>query len=304
MAQSASITPNLWFPGNAAEAAEFYVTSFGSASELIETAHYPDTDLPEFQQHLAGKLLTAELSLRGYSLTLMNAGQESFSPNPSISFMLNFDPLNYPDSTAARQDLDELWVKLADGGEILMPLDRYPFSKHYGWVQDRYGFSWQLLLTDPAGDPRPFIMPAFMFGGPNQNRAAEAVDHWTQTFPDSTIGQRVYYPEPVGPATDGSVMFSDFQLTQQWFVAMDAGVDQDFTFNEAVSLAVACADQSTIDRYWRELSAVEEAEVCGWCQDQFGVSWQIVPDNIAELLQRPNAHQRMMNMKKLIIEDF
>lgn len=304
MAQSAPITPNLWFPGNAAEAAQYYVTSFGGASGIIETMNYPQQDLPEFQQDFAGELLTAELTLRGFPVTLINAGQEGFSPNPSISFMLNFDPLNYPDSAAARQDLDDLWAKLVDGGQILMPLDRYPFSDRYGWVQDRYGFSWQLILTDPAGDPRPFIMPAFMFGGPNQNRATEAVDYWTQTFADATIGQRVYYPEPVGPANADSVMFSDFQLSQQWFVAMDSGVEQDFTFNEALSLAVSCADQPTIDRYWKALSAVDQAEVCGWCQDPFGVSWQIVPENIVELLQRPNAHQHMMNMKKLIIEDF
>jgi predicted 3-demethylubiquinone-9 3-methyltransferase (glyoxalase superfamily) len=112
------------------------------------------------------------------------------------------------------------------------------------------------------------------------------------------------YPEPTGPARAGGVMFSDFTLGNEWIAAMDSGVEQDFSFTEGVSLSVACADQEEIDRLWNALSSVPEAEQCGWCKDRFGVSWQIVPANMDELMQRPGAYQKMMDMKKIEIAGF
>lgn len=303
MASTPRITPNIWFHGNAREAVEFYTAAFGEGSTILETMDYPETNLPDFQRDRAGQLLVADFSLRGHRLTALNAVEE-FSPTPAMSFMLNFDPLQYADVDAALADLDELWQRLAADGTVLMPLGEYNFSARYGWVQDRYGVSWQLILTDPEGDPRPFLIPALMFGGPHQNQAAAAVDYWTKVFPDSAVGIRFPYPEPTGPATTEALMFSDFTLDGQWFVANDAGVEQDFTFTEGISLLVACEDQDEIDRYWETLSAVPEAEVCGWCKDQFGVSWQIVPKNINELLQRPGAYENMLGMQKLVIADF
>ena len=107
-----------------------------------------------------------------------------------------------------------------------------------------------------------------------------------------------------GPAQKGSLMYGDFMIEDQWFAAMDSGVEQDFTFNEAVSLVLLCKDQAEIDAYWEELSTVPEAEQCGWCKDKFGVSWQIVPDNMAELMARPGAFAHLMDMKKLVVADF
>ena len=85
---------------------------------------------------------------------------------------------------------------------------------------------------------------------------------------------------------------------------MDSGVEQPFTFSPGVSLSVQCADQAEIDRLWDALSAVPEAEQCGWLVDRAGVSWQIVPANMAELMAKPDAFAHMMPMKKLIIADF
>lgn len=86
------------------------------------------------------------------------------------------------------------------------------------------------------------------------------------------------------------------------FVGINAG--SEFTLSEAVSFQVDCKDQEEIDYYWDKLSKVPESEQCGWCKDQFGLSWQIVPANMAELMQRPDAFAKMMEMKKLVIEDF
>jgi len=293
------ITPNLWFDHNAEEAVEFYISVFPNG-KVISLSNYPTEDLPDFQKEFAGKVLTIEFELNGYRFTAINAGSE-FMPTPSISFMVNFDPSIDDD---AERHLNEVWDKLSEGGEVLMPLDAYPYSKRYGWVKDKYNVSWQLMLTNPEGEPRPYIIPSLMFSGPNTNRAEEAMLYYQSIFGDTRQGTISRYPEDTGPAHEGSLMYADFTLAGQWFVVMDSGVDQDFTFSEGISLSVACKDQAEIDRLWGELSAVPEFEQCGWCKDMFGVSWQIVPAAINELMEKPGAFAKMSEMKKLVIADF
>lgn len=299
MATMQKITPNLWFGGNAREAAEFYVSIFPE-SELTGSSSYPHEGLADFQKDLAGKDLTIEFTLAGHEFVAINAGPE-FVFNPSVSFMLNFDP-SVEENAAVH--LDALWEKLAAGGKVLMELGEYPYSKRYGWVQDKYGLSWQLMLTNPQGDPRPFIVPSLLFTDGNVNRAEEAISFYTSLFDDSAVGTMAHYLVQTGPAQEGAVMFADFTLAGQWFAAMDSGVAQDFSFNEAISFSVACRDQEEIDSFWRQLSHVPEAEQCGWCKDQFGLSWQIVPKDIEECMAKPDAFAHLMEMKKIVIADF
>lgn len=296
------ITPNLWFDGNAKEAVDFYVSAFPN-SQVRSTEYYPNSaeeGLADFQMNLAGKELALDFDLNGYSFTAINAGPE-FKFNPSISLMVNFDPSR---DEQAREHLDELWAKLIDGGKALMPLDTYPFSERYGWVEDRYGLTWQLIFTNPQGEPRPFIIPSLMFSGENTNRAEEAINFYVSVFKNAKPGMLMRYDQDTGPAKAGSLAFGDFTLADQWFAAMDSGVEQPFTFNEAVSLSVTCKDQAEIDYFWEKLSAVPKSEQCGWCKDKYGVSWQIVPENIGELMKKPNAFAKMMQMKKLVVADF
>lgn len=293
------IVPNLWFDHNAAEAAAFYASVFPQA-HVTATQYYPSEGLPDFQQEFAGKELVVEFEIAGYRFIAINAGPE-FTINPSVSFMLNFDPSV---DDAAREHLDGLWASLAEGGRVLMPLGDYAFSRRYGWVQDRYGVSWQLILTDPAGEPRPFVIPTLLFGDGVQNRAGEAVDFYASVFPGTRVGSLVPYPEQVGPAAPGSLMFGELEILGQWFVAMDSGAEQDVSFNCGVSLMLECDDQAELDYYWSQLSAVPEAEQCGWCADRFGVSWQVVPANLGELMQAPDAYQTLMGMKKIDIAGF
>ena len=295
------IIPNIWCTRDAEEAGAFYASVFVHATSRVES-RYPEQGLLDFQQEFAGTPLVVAVEIAGTRLSLINAGDE-FRPNPSFSFMLNFDPLMWDGGEAeARGRLDAIWAKLRDGGQELMPLGEYPFSSHYGWVEDRFGVSWQLILTDPAGDSRPFIMPALMFGGAAQNRAAEAVDHYLEVFDDAELGQRVPYGQAEGPVVAESVLFSDFRIGDQWFVAMDSAVEQPFSFTCGMSLEVQCRDQEEIDRLWAALSAAPEAEQCGWLADLAGVSWQIVPENMGELMERPHAYEHMLSMKKLVID--
>lgn len=305
------ITVNIWCNGNAEEAGAFYAEAFGAAdidASSVVDARYPHAGLPEFQAHLAGAALTVGVTIGGTRLTLINAGPE-FTPNPSISIMVNFDPLMCGgDVDSTRERLAVLWERLADGGTVMMELGTYPFSKLYGWVEDRNGVSWQLMLTDPAGDPRPLIIPALMFDGASQNCAAEASDLYVSLFADlpggSEVGTRATYGVLTGRAHADALAFGEFRLDEQWCMGADNGSGVDHPFTPAVSLQVDCASQAEIDLLWNALSAVPEAEQCGWLEDRYGVSWQIVPDNMGELMQRPNAYEHMLQMKKLVIEDF
>lgn len=149
------------------------------------------------------------------------------------------------------------------------------------------------------------ITPNLWFDG----NAKEAVDFYVSVFPDSKIVSLTNYP---GSAEEGLADFqldlagklltAEFELSKQQFVAINAGPE--FKFSEAISFTVACKDQAEIDFYWGKLSSVPEAEICGWCKDKYGLSWQIMPDNMAELMKKPGAYDKMMQMKKIIIAEF
>ncbi|WP_132991651.1 VOC family protein [Gordonia zhaorongruii] len=290
------IVPNLWFDRNAVEAGEFYAQTFRDASTSVRM-RYPESGLPDFQKEAAGLPLVVDVTIGDYRLALINA-DSTFRPDPAISMMVNFDPAAIPD---ARTYFDEVWAALTDGGQVLMPAGEYPFSQRYGWVADRYGVNWQLILADPEGDPRPFVMPAFMFGADVQNQARAAIDTYIATLPDSSWGMAAEYPEQTGPAEPGALMFADFQMAGQWFVAMDSGVEQPSSFTPGVSLQIDCDDQAEIDRLWDALSANPEAEQCGWCADRFGVSWQVVPVGLDSGTMTPAGYQAMLGMKKIDI---
>jgi predicted 3-demethylubiquinone-9 3-methyltransferase (glyoxalase superfamily) len=172
-----------------------------------------------------------------------------------------------------------------------MPLDKYPFSERFGWVQDKYGLSWQLILTDPEGDERPFIVPSLMFVGDVAGRAEEAIDHYLSVFKNSKLGTIARYGAGQEPDQEGTVMFADFMLEGQWFAAMDSAHEHQFAFNEAISFLVSCDTQEEIDYYWERLSAVPEDEQCGWLRDKFGVSWQISPTALREMLTNGTREQ-------------
>jgi predicted 3-demethylubiquinone-9 3-methyltransferase (glyoxalase superfamily) len=287
------ITPHLWYDKEAREAAEFYVATFGRNSKLKEATTIDDTP--------SGSAEMVSFDIWGYAFNAISAGP-LFKFNPSISFMVNFDPSQDKD---ARQRIDQIWAALSEGGKVLMPLDTYPFSEHYGWLEDKYGVSWQLIYTNPEGEDRPLIIPSLMFVGDVCGQAEEATDFYLSLFKDSRRGAISRYPAGMEPEVEGTIMFTDFNLAGQWFVAMDSAQKHEFAFNEAVSLMVSCKDQAEIDYFWDQLSAVPEAEQCGWVKDKYGVSWQIIPANLSELMS-PNPEKTtpaLLAMKKIVIAD-
>ena len=149
------------------------------------------------------------------------------------------------------------------------------------------------------------IVPNLWFDG----NAQEAVDFYVSVFADGKVISTEYYPESTEEGLAdfqrdlaGKVLTVEFELLGTRFVAINAG--SEFTFNESVSFSVPCKDQEEIDYYWEKLSRVPESEQCGWCKDQYGLSWQIVPENMEELMKKPGAFKTMMKQHKIVIADY
>lgn len=204
----------------------------------------------------------------------------------------------------ATEKMKKTWRELEKDGKILMPLKAYEFSPLYGWVQDRFGFSWQLFLSDPKGEKRPFVMPSLMFTGISAGRAEEAIDFYASIFETGERGMTAKYLKGAEPNKEGTIMYADFHIFNTWMAVMDSGKKHNFTFNEAISLLIPCESQKEMDYYWDKLSAVPEAEQCGWLKDKFGVSWQVWPTYIGEVMEKGSPEQiasvmkSMMEMKK------
>lgn len=271
------IIPHLWFDTQAKEAAAFYASVFPNSKV---TYSYVMHDTP------SGDCDVVAFSLNGFDFLSISAGPY-FKLNPSISFMVNFDPSRDKD---AEKHLNQIWEKLSDGGKVFMELKEYQFSKLYGWVEDKYGISWQLILTDPDGEERPYIIPALLFVGDVLGKAEEAVKYYASLFKHAKVGMIAPYPAGMDPDKEGTVMFADFMLEGQWFAVMDSARMHDFGFSEAISFIINCENQEEIDYYWK-LSAVAESEQCGWLKDKFGVSWQVTPANLEEMMMKGSPEQ-------------
>jgi predicted 3-demethylubiquinone-9 3-methyltransferase (glyoxalase superfamily) len=273
-----NIVPHLWYDKEANEAAEFYASIFpDSKITNITTLH----DTP------SGDSDVVSFELWGQKFMAISAGP-FFKFNPSVSFIVNFDPSREKD---AREKINEVWNKLSEGGTALMPLDKYPFSERYGWIQDKYGLSWQLIFTNTEGEERPTIVPSLMFVGDKCGKAEEAINFYLSVFKNSKQDLIARYPQGMEPDKEGTIMFSDFMLENQWFAAMDSAREHKFSFNEAISFMVYCDKQKEIDYYWDKLTAVPDAEQCGWLKDKYGLSWQIVPREMNETMSKGTPEQ-------------
>ncbi len=269
----ARISTHLWYDTGAREAAEFYASVFDN-SRIKATTVLENTP--------SGSVDMVNMEILGEEFTLISAGP-LFKFNPSISFFVNFDPSREGN---AKENIDGVWEKLSQNGTVLMPIREYPFSKRYGWIQDRYGLSWQLILTNPEGEERPELVPSLLFVKDVYGKGEEAIDFYLSVFKDSRMGAITRYGAGQEPEKEGAVMFADFRLCNLWFAAMESGLaEHDFAFNEAISFMVHCDTQKEIDYYWSKLSAVPDAEQCGWLKDRYGLSWQIVPDVMDEMMK-------------------
>ena len=283
---TAKLVPHLWFDTAARQAAELY-TSLIPGSTVNNVTTLRDTP--------SGDTDVVSFNLAGQPFMAISAGP-MFKFNPSISFHIK---------CRTADEVDALWKQLAPGGKVLMELGSYPFSERYGWLQDRYGLSWQILH---AGNREigQRIVPALMFVGKVCGKAEEAIRHYASVFRNGKVDVQARYGKGQGPDKEGTVQYASFVLEGMEFGAMDSARGHDFGFNEAISFMVKCDDQAEIDYYWSKLTHVPESEQCGWLKDRFGLSWQIVPAKLSELMggtpeQRARVTQAFLKMKKFDI---
>jgi predicted 3-demethylubiquinone-9 3-methyltransferase (glyoxalase superfamily) len=280
------ITPFLWFDDQAEEAMHFY-TSIFKDSKIISVSRIKDTG-----PNLNETVTTATFQIEGQQFYVLNGGP-LFSFTPSISFFVN---------CATEEELDNLWERLIEKGSVFMPLNKYPFSQKYGWLQDKFGVSWQLILATA----KQKIAPVLMFSNEQKGKAEEAINFYTSVFKNSDIVRLERYTADEGGA-EGAIKYGAFTLEGQDFKAMDSYVGHDFTFTEAISLYVSCTTQEEVDLLWDKLIAPGQKGQCGWLKDKYGVSWQIVPSILGELMNDPDPAKSkrvikaMMHMHKLDI---
>ncbi len=260
------ITPHLWFDKEAKDAAKFYVSAFGNGSKI--------KSLTELYNTPSGSVDIVSFELLGQAFMAISAGP-LFKFNPSVSF---------PVACKTKEEVKVLWKKLSAGGVVLMELGEYPFSERYGWVQDRYGLSWQVMFMGDR-ELKQKITPTLMFVGDVCGKAEEAINFYTSVFKNAKVGACLRYGAGEEPDQAGTIKHAAFTLEGQEFAAMDSAREHNFTFNEAISFIVYCDTQAEIDYYWDKLSAVPEAEQCGWLKDKYGLSWQIAPTGMDEMMQ-------------------
>ena len=279
------IVPHLWFDKEAVDAVNFYVSIFPDSKV---TGKSTITGTP------GGGVDILTFHLWGQGFMAINAGP-MFKINPSISLYVYCGSVN---------EIERLYLELSNGGMVMMPLDKYPWSEKYAWVQDKFGITWQLDIDDIIGHQK--IVPSLLFANEKFDKVREAVGFYTSIFPDSNIILEAPYDKSAN-LPDDTLLFAQFKLDNFLMNAMSSILKHDFDFNEAVSLMVYCETQEDIDYYWNKLSDEGEEQQCGWVKDKFGVSWQVVPIEMDKMMLTTNQEQldrvtsAMLKMIKLDI---
>lgn len=285
------ISACIWADGWAEEAAEFYAGLFPDAA-IGETAYFSKEGF-EHHGRPEGSVMSVELTLGGQAFTLLNGGP-MFTPNPATSFFVFIND---------RAKIDRLWARLIDGGKAMMALGAYPWCEHYGWVEDRFGVSWQLMTADP-GVLGQAIVPALMFTQGAAGKAAEAMARYGEVLGGYAEIDVSHYPPGTG-ANEGLVMHGQYRIADYPIIAFDSPMDHGFGFTPGQSLQVFPGTEAETGRIWDALTHVPEAEQCGWLCDAYGLSWQVIPQGFSDYINGPDkagqarARQAMLAMKKL-----
>jgi predicted 3-demethylubiquinone-9 3-methyltransferase (glyoxalase superfamily) len=263
------ITPHLWFDKEAREAAGLY-TSIFKDSKIKDSTTLRNTP--------SGTVEIVTIELLGLEFRLLSAGP-LFKFTPAISFLV---------ACKQKEEVDALWSELSRNGSVLMELGEYPFSERYGWTKDRYGLSWQVMFTGERAIQQG-ITPTLMFVGDQCGKAEEAINFYASVFHNARVDHILRYGRDEEPDKEGTIKHAAFALEGESFAAMDSARAHKFGFNEAISFMVHCATQEEIDDYWAKLAAEGNEQQCGWLKDKYGLSWQIVPKVMGEMLKDKDA---------------
>ncbi len=282
-----NITPFLWFDDQAEAAAKLYVSCFKN-SKIGFVSRYSEAGA-KASGRPEDSAMVVSFELEGFTVNAINGGPV-FKFNPSISFLVN---------CYSEGEINTLWEKSSEGGSVMMDLEKYPFGERFGWLNDRYGVSWQLFL----GKEGQKITPHLWF----RNQAEEAMNFYISLFDNSSVRELTRFgKDNRGPAE--AIMHARFSLHGQDFMVMDMNEQG---FNPSVSFVINCETQEEVDYFWDRLSerGDEKAQQCGWLADKYGISWQIIPEALGKLLSDPDparsekVMKAMLKMKKIVIRD-
>lgn len=267
--------PCLWFDNNSREAADFYVSAF-PASKIRES-----------------NPLVTTFELSNTKFMALNGGP-MYKMTPAFSFSVYCEN---------EKETRRLYNLLGKNGNIMIPLEKYDWSPLYAWVEDKFGVSWQLDASSSGQNET--IIPTLLFVNRKNTLVKEALNHYKNIFPGSeTVFEAPFPPEAGMP--EGSLLFARFQLSGNIFNAMSSPGNHDYDFTPGNSVVIECETQEEIDYYWEKLGEDGRYSMCGWLEDKYGVSWQIIPSVLPELMADPAKAQKVtsafMNMQKLEIE--
>lgn len=273
------IYPCLWFNGQAKEAAAFYCDIFEKSEITTETP------------------MVVTFTLNGLKFMALNGGPQ-YQANPAISYYV------YCGGEAV---IKKLYEKLSENGKVLMELGKYDWSGQYAWVSDRFGVNWQLDISDINSEQK--IVPGLLFVNEKVGLVKKAISRYTGIFNPSKVLLEAPYPENAS-LPEGALLFAQFSLLQTVFNAMSGPGKHDFDFSPGNSFVIDCESQEEVNYYWDKLLGDGGREDrCGWLTDTFGISWQVVPVRLGELMSDPDREkagrvmQAMLQMKKLNIAE-
>ncbi|EPD69900.1 VOC family protein [Corynebacterium pyruviciproducens] len=297
------IVPVMRFDDELDEAIDFYDRAFYNA-RVEKVYHYPsDPDtcgLLHEHPEVAGQTMGAKLTIGNSILYFINA-PVPVDTDESVSFIANFQGIDDPQMY---HRAEETWEKLCDGGEVLVDFESFPGGRSAGIVRDRYGVTWEIMVTISDGKKRQFLVPSIAFGGQYQNQASEAVDFYTEVFPEHIVDETLCYPEDDGLVTKKSLLFCAVQVLGQCFVFQDAGVPTESSPRRSTVFAIFCKDQEEIDTLWDQLAANEEPSgFPGLCTDKYGINWMVVPDHMASKAEDGPTMEKLWSMEKIELAD-
>lgn len=288
---SHAITPCLWYNNEAEEAVKFYSSLFDKSSVKRITRYGKEGF--EYHHKPEGSVMTVDFELNGQPFLALNGGPD-FNFNEAVSLFVY---------CGSEERINFLYEKLSEGGKVNMPLDKYDWSPKYAWVKDKFGLSWQLDI-EAINSPQK-IVPSLLFVNDKYSKVKETINHYTSIFPNSKILMEF----PAGSSSNNSedyLLFAQIKLNDYLINCMSGGtINHNFDFNDAISLMIYCKTQEEIDYYWEKLTEGGREVQCGWLKDKFGISWQIVPTVLNDLLNDSNKKSKVLNamftMKKFNI---
>jgi predicted 3-demethylubiquinone-9 3-methyltransferase (glyoxalase superfamily) len=239
------------------------------------------------------------------SFTLNGLPFEAISAGPYLTLNPSISLLVYPNTL---EEAQKIWDALSENGQTMMPFAKYPFAEMYGWCNDRFGLSWQIMY-EPNKKHFQYITPTIMFSDPNIGKAEEAITEYLSIFPKSTLQYKAEYNPGESTVPEAKIKHAGISLCGYSIALFDSGNHHSIPFDGGFSFMVSCKDQAEIDYFWQKLSHVPEAEQCGWCKDRFGISWQIVPKTLGDMMSAGTAEQKaavtqaFLKMKKFDVAE-